>query len=568
MQVPWALGATLLAYNVRGAPARLKLSGPVLADIYLGKITHWNDPAIARLNPGSKLPATAITPVYHSDGSGDTYGFTDYLSKVSPEWKSKHGVSTQINFPTGTGGKGNDGVAAQLGRTDGAIGYLGISYVFANHLDYALVRNASGKFPIPGVPSILAAARTVSSLGADNAVSITNPPASAPDAYPISTFTYAIVPKGSAKASLLKPFLTYAVTTGQQFAQSLQFAPLAGEASSRPTNRRSRVSASRPASTPARNQTEAHGQGPAGQRTASAMRVAVVAHRASQTNVSLAARTWGGLPVELLSPREALLALKPGDVALARLDVREDLVGAEEGLTTLERLADSGVTVLNPPAALLRAHDKLLTARTLRRAGLPHPRTKLVERHADLPDLDFPVVVKPRFGSWGRDVCLCKGRRELERTLGRLSARSWFRSGGAITQELIPPLGHDLRVIVARGEVVGAAVRTARAGRVAHERRARRDRLVRRAVAGRREAGQGRSGRVGARPRRHRPPADRARWFLRARAERRRRCPAALRAARPRYLRRCAQRPRGRARAGGCSRQRGSRRGLSPVTSS
>ena len=194
------------------------------------------------------------------------------------------------------------------------------------------------------------------------------------------------------------------------------------------------------------------------------MRVAVVAHRASQTNVSLAARTWGGLPVELLSPREALLALKPGDLALARLDVREDLVGAEEGLTTLERLADSGVTVLNPPAALLRAHDKLLTARTLRRAGLPHPRTKLVERHADLPDLDFPVVVKPRFGSWGRDVCLCKNQRELERTLGRLSARSWFRSGGAIAQELIPPLGHDLRVIVARGEVVGAAVRTAQPG--------------------------------------------------------------------------------------------------------
>jgi RimK family alpha-L-glutamate ligase len=194
------------------------------------------------------------------------------------------------------------------------------------------------------------------------------------------------------------------------------------------------------------------------------MRVAVVAHRASQTNVSLAARTWGGLPVELLAPREALLALRPGDSALARLDVRDDLAGAEEGLTTLERLADSGVNVLNPPAALLRAHDKLLTARTLRRAGLPHPRTKLVERHADLPDLDFPVVVKPRFGSWGRDVCLCEGRSELERTLGQLAARPWFRSGGAIAQELIPPLGHDLRVIVARGAVVGSAVRTAPPG--------------------------------------------------------------------------------------------------------
>ena len=226
VQVPWALGATLLAYNVKGAPAKLKLSGPVLADIYLGKITHWNDPAIERLNPGSKLPGTAITAVYHSDGSCDTYGLTDYLSKISPDWKSKYGASTQINFPTGTGGKGNEGVAAALGRTDGAIGYLGISYVFSNHLDYALVQNAADKFPTPGVPSILAAAETVSSLGPDNTVSITNPPASAPDAYPISTFTYAIVPKGSSKASVLKPFLTYAVTDGQHFAPPLQFAKL------------------------------------------------------------------------------------------------------------------------------------------------------------------------------------------------------------------------------------------------------------------------------------------------------------------------------------------------------
>lgn len=226
VQVPWALAATLLAYNVKGAPAKLKLSGPVLAGIYLGKITHWNDPAISRLNPGSKLPATAITPVYRSDDSGDTYGVTDYLSKVSHEWKGKFGAATQIDFPTGTGGKGNEGVTADLGRTDGAIGYLGISYVFANHLAFALVQNAAGKFPAPGVPSILAAAKTVSSFGPDNAVSITNPPASAPDAYPISTFTYAIVPKGSDKVSLIKPFLNYAVTTGQKFAEPLQFAPL------------------------------------------------------------------------------------------------------------------------------------------------------------------------------------------------------------------------------------------------------------------------------------------------------------------------------------------------------
>ena len=161
IQLPWALGATLASYNLKGAPAKLKLSGPVLADIFLGKITHWNDPAIAKLNPGATLPATTITPVYRSDGSGDTYAFTDYLAKVSPEAKSKLGVSTQVNFPKGIGGKGNDGVAAVLGRTNGGIAYLGISYVFGNKLDYALIRNEAGKFPVPGPDTITAAANAV-----------------------------------------------------------------------------------------------------------------------------------------------------------------------------------------------------------------------------------------------------------------------------------------------------------------------------------------------------------------------------------------------------------------------
>jgi phosphate transport system substrate-binding protein len=226
VQVPWALAATLVAYHVNGAPQKLRLSGPVLANIFLGKIKQWNDPAIAELNPGAKLPATNITPVYRSDGSGDTYAFTDYLSKVSPEWKSKLGFSTQVAFPAGTGGKGNDGVAAVVSSRDGTIGYLGISYVFSNHLEYALVENAAGKFPTPSVQSILEAAKTVSKLGPDNTVSITDPPASAPGAYPISTFTYAIVPKDTAKASVIKPFLNYAVTDGQKFATSLQFAEL------------------------------------------------------------------------------------------------------------------------------------------------------------------------------------------------------------------------------------------------------------------------------------------------------------------------------------------------------
>jgi phosphate transport system substrate-binding protein len=226
LQVPWALAATLVSYHVDGAPAQLRLSGPVLADIYLGKITNWNDPQIAKLNPGAKLPATKITPVYRSDSSGDTYAFADFLAKVSPTWKAQKGVSTQVNFSTGVGGRGNDGVAAAIERADGAIGYLGISYVFGNKLDYALIRNAAGQFPVPGPASISAAASGVKTIPPDNAISLTNPPASAPDAYPISTFTYALVPESSDKAKTLRDFLTYAIGPGQKFGEKLQFAPL------------------------------------------------------------------------------------------------------------------------------------------------------------------------------------------------------------------------------------------------------------------------------------------------------------------------------------------------------
>jgi phosphate transport system substrate-binding protein len=226
LQVPWALAATLLSYNVKGAPAQLKLDGPTLAGIYLGKITHWNDPAITSLNPGASLPATKITPVFRSDPSGDTYAFTDFLSKVSPDWKAQKGASTSISFSSGIGGKGNDGVAATLNRNDGTIGYLAISYVFSNHLDYALIRNAAGNFPQPGPQSIGAAAAAATSIPADNAISITNPPASAAGAYPISTFTYSLIPQRSGKAKELRAFLTYAIGPGQQFGEKLQFAPL------------------------------------------------------------------------------------------------------------------------------------------------------------------------------------------------------------------------------------------------------------------------------------------------------------------------------------------------------
>jgi RimK family alpha-L-glutamate ligase len=195
-----------------------------------------------------------------------------------------------------------------------------------------------------------------------------------------------------------------------------------------------------------------------------AMRVGIVSHRPSATNLGLVARGWDGIAAELMSPREALLTLGRGDVALGRVDVSDELDGAEEGLWALDRLVAGGVRVLNGSAALLVAHDKLLTARLLRRAGLPHPRTVLVQRHRDLPDLDFPAVVKPRFGSWGRDVVLCHDRAELERALEMLAFRPWFRRTGALAQELIRPLGFDLRLVVAKGKIIGASKRTAQQG--------------------------------------------------------------------------------------------------------
>jgi phosphate transport system substrate-binding protein len=229
VQIPWALAATTIAYNVEGVPNQLKLTGPVLAEIYEGKITTWNDSKIAALNPGVKLPSEKITPVYRSDGSGDTYAFTNYLSHISPEWSSKIGHSTQVSFPAGIGGKGNSGVGADITNTKGSIGYIAIAYVLANKFDYALIQNAAGKYPVPGVLSIEAAAKTLKSIPANNEVSIVDPPASAPEAYPISTFTYALVPQKSAKGSLLKPFLKWAITTGQEFGPKLDFAPLPPE---------------------------------------------------------------------------------------------------------------------------------------------------------------------------------------------------------------------------------------------------------------------------------------------------------------------------------------------------
>jgi phosphate transport system substrate-binding protein len=226
VQIPWALAATTIAYNVEGVPSKLKLTGPLLAEIYEGKVTTWNDPKIAALNPTLKLPAEKITPIYRSDSSGDTYAFTNYLSHVSHIWQSKIGTSTSVSFPTGIGGKGNSGVSEAIKSTPGSIGYIAIAYVKQNELDFALIQNAAGQFPTPDISSIEAAAKTLKSVPANNEVSIVDPPASAPEAYPISTFTYALVPERTSKAGLLKPFLKWAITTGQEFGPKLEFAPL------------------------------------------------------------------------------------------------------------------------------------------------------------------------------------------------------------------------------------------------------------------------------------------------------------------------------------------------------
>jgi [lysine-biosynthesis-protein LysW]--L-2-aminoadipate ligase len=193
------------------------------------------------------------------------------------------------------------------------------------------------------------------------------------------------------------------------------------------------------------------------------MKFAVVAHRRSATNDALvaAARAWG-FDSELLDPHRALTSLQPGDVALARLDVREGLDGIERGTGELERLVAGGVDVRNPPAALVVAHDKLLTARTLRHAGLPHPHTTLISPSLPAAVPELPLVLKPRFGSLGRDVELCSTSDELDAALVRLQRKPWFREHGALAQELVKPRGWDLRVVVAGGRVVGAACRIAR----------------------------------------------------------------------------------------------------------
>ncbi|MDX6467945.1 MAG: [lysine-biosynthesis-protein LysW]---L-2-aminoadipate ligase [Gaiellaceae bacterium] len=195
------------------------------------------------------------------------------------------------------------------------------------------------------------------------------------------------------------------------------------------------------------------------------MRFVVVAHDRSETNEALAAAARGlGISASVLPPRDALRLLGPGDVALGRLDVREGLDGIESGAPELERLVSEGVRLLNPPSCLVAAHDKLLTARVLRLSGVPHPHSWLIAEGLPSAAPELPLVLKPRFGSWGRDVTLCRTQAELDAGLERLRYRGWFREHGVLAQELVPPLGWDLRVIVAGGRIVGAARRHAAPG--------------------------------------------------------------------------------------------------------
>jgi phosphate ABC transporter phosphate-binding protein len=225
VQLPWALAATTVSYNLPGLKKPLRLSGPVIADMYLGRITAWNDPRIQHLNPGVKLPPTDVHPVFRSDASGDTYAFTDFLSHVSPTWKSQIGNGISVNWPTGSGASHNAGVVATVQSTPGAVGYIAIGNAVGAKLTYADVQNRAGVFVKPSTETIAAAAQTAR-FARDNSASIVDPSASIKTAYPISTFTYVIVPRDSSKISTIKPFLNYAVTAGQQFASSLEFAPL------------------------------------------------------------------------------------------------------------------------------------------------------------------------------------------------------------------------------------------------------------------------------------------------------------------------------------------------------
>jgi phosphate transport system substrate-binding protein len=225
LHIPTVAGAVVVTYNLPGNPA-LKLDGDTIAGIYLGQIKKWNDPKLTALNAGLKLPDQDIVVVHRSDGSGTTFIFTDYLSKVSPEWKSKAGNNTSVNWPTGIGGKGNEGVSGQVKQTPGALGYVELIYAIQNKMPYADVKNSAGEFVKPTIESVTAAFATAD-IPDDFRFSMTNAPGK--DAYPICGATWLLVyqqPKDPAKGKKLVEFLKWALTDGEGMAKTLDYAPL------------------------------------------------------------------------------------------------------------------------------------------------------------------------------------------------------------------------------------------------------------------------------------------------------------------------------------------------------
>jgi phosphate transport system substrate-binding protein len=228
IHLPTVLGAVVPIYNVPGVSQDLNLSGPVLANIFLGKITKWNDPAIAGLNAGVKLPDTDIVVAHRSDGSGTTYIWVDYLSKVSPEFKKTVGVNTSVKWPVGVAAAKNDGVAAVVKQTPGALGYVELIYALNTKQPYGVVQNANGKFVKASIESVTAAADAAAKqMPADYRVSITN--AAGDAVYPISSFTWMLFyqdPKDKAQAKAMVDFMKWALTDGQKFAGEMGYAPL------------------------------------------------------------------------------------------------------------------------------------------------------------------------------------------------------------------------------------------------------------------------------------------------------------------------------------------------------
>jgi phosphate transport system substrate-binding protein len=233
-QLPTVLGSVVPAYNVPGLSGEIKFTPDVLAGIYLGKISNWNDKAIATANPGLKLPDKSIVVIHRSDGSGTTFVWTDYLSKVSPEWKSSVGSNTSVKWPVGLGGKGNEGVAGLVRQMDGALGYVELIYALQNDITFGPVKNAAGDFVKASLASTTAAAAAVKMPPNDFRVSITNAPGK--EAYPIASFTYLLIPKqwkDGTKKNATATFLEWMLDNGQGMVSSLNYAPLPKEVAER-----------------------------------------------------------------------------------------------------------------------------------------------------------------------------------------------------------------------------------------------------------------------------------------------------------------------------------------------